>query len=48
MVILLRYFEELPCEEIAEILNCRVGTVRSRLFNARKRLKDMMLMYGNA
>ena len=43
IVVLLRYFEELPCEEIAEVLGCNAGTVRSRLFNARKRLKEMML-----
>lgn len=42
LVIVLKYFEDRSCEEIAEILRCNVGTVRSRLFNARKRLKDMM------
>ncbi len=42
LVVILKYFEDRSYEEIAEILGCKVGTVRSRLFNARKRLKDMM------
>ena len=44
-VVILRYFEGLPCEEIAAILECKPGTVRSRLFNARQRLKNIMLKY---
>ncbi len=37
-VIAMHYFDDLPLKEIAGILNCRLGTVKSRLFNARKRL----------
>ena len=48
VVVVLRYFEELPCEEIGAILDCEVGTVRSRLFTARKALRSMMLEYENA
>ena len=33
---ILRYYQDLPCGEIATILNCNEGTVRSRLFRARK------------
>ena len=29
-------------EDIAEILGCPLGTVKSRLFNARSQLKDML------
>lgn len=32
----LRYYQDLPCGEIATILNCNEGTVRSRLFRARR------------
>ena len=48
LVIVLKYFEDRSCKEIAEILSCNVGTVRSRLFNARKRLKDMMQEYHDS
>jgi RNA polymerase sigma-70 factor (ECF subfamily) len=39
-VIRLFYFDELSVEEIAEKLNCAEGTIKSRLFHARKKLKD--------
>ncbi len=42
-VIVLFYMEELPVEEIAEVLELPVGTVKSRLYYARERLRDMML-----
>lgn len=38
-VILLAYYEDLPQEEIAQILGIPVGTVKSRLHNAMKSLK---------
>lgn len=38
-VIRLFYFEELSVEEIAQKLGCAPGTIKSRLFNARKKLK---------
>jgi len=37
-VIVLRYFEDLPIEKIAKFLTLPAGTVRSRLFYARKAL----------
>lgn len=39
-VILLFYWQEFTCAEIAQILNCSVGTVKSRLFNARQHLQN--------
>lgn len=39
MVMILRYFHELPVHEIAEILSITEGTVHSRLHTARKRLR---------
>jgi len=40
IVVVMHYFEQLPCEEIARILNCSVGTVWSRLHYACKRLRS--------
>lgn len=42
-VISLRYFEELPYSDIASLLNCNVGTVKSRLFKAKEILKHLIL-----
>jgi RNA polymerase sigma-70 factor (ECF subfamily) len=41
-VIVLREFEELSYEQIAQVLDCPSGTVMSRLSRARERLKDML------
>lgn len=42
-VLVLREYEGLSYEEIAKILNCPIGTVESRLFRARKELKEKIL-----
>lgn len=44
-VILLRFLEDLPYEHIAEIVGCSVGTVRSRLFYAKRALKPELEKY---
>ncbi len=41
-VILLYYYNELSTREIADITGTLEGTVKSRLFKARKRLKDQL------
>ena len=41
-VLLLRYREDLSYEEIALVVGCAVGTVRSRLHHARRRLQESM------
>lgn len=38
-VVVLYYYDELSVAEIAELLNCREGTVKSRLHTARRTLK---------
>ena len=43
----LRYQEELAIREISEILDCPVGTVKSRLFYTLKKLADALVMYKN-
>jgi RNA polymerase sigma-70 factor, ECF subfamily len=42
-VIELRYFEEMSYSEIADVLGCNQGTVKSRLFKAKEILKHMIL-----
>lgn len=42
-VLVLREFEELSYQEIADTLGISIGTVESRLFRARARFKDKLL-----
>lgn len=42
MVVLLKYFHELSISEISEILSVNEGTVHSRLFTAREKLKSAL------
>lgn len=45
-VLSLHYFESLSIEEIAAVLGCRVGTVKSRLSRARESLKATLTERG--
>jgi len=38
-VLLLRFLEEMSYEQIADVLDCNIGTVRSRIFHAKLALK---------
>lgn len=44
-IIVLKEIEGFTYEEIAEILDCSRGTVKSRLFRARERLKEILTQY---
>jgi RNA polymerase sigma-70 factor (ECF subfamily) len=44
MVIELAYFLGLSCEEIAEIVGCPLGTVKTRMFYGRERLRQVLVM----
>jgi len=39
-MVILYYFEEMSTKEIAKLSGCLEGTVKSRLYGARKRLKE--------
>ena len=41
-ILVLREFEDLSYNEIAEVLQCNLGTVESRLFRARQRFKEQL------
>ena len=47
LVVTLHDVQGLAHEEIAEIMDCNVGTVRSRLFYARQQLQATMSDYLN-
>jgi len=42
IVMILRYFHELPIAEISQILSVNEGTIHSRLHTARQRLRDAL------
>ena len=42
IVIILKYLQDLSYEEIAQIVNCSVGTVKSRLSRAKEKLKPKL------
>ena len=41
-VVELTYYYGLPYQEIAEIMGCPVNTVKTRMFHARRRLKELL------
>ncbi|MDQ7096394.1 sigma-70 family RNA polymerase sigma factor [Desulfosporosinus sp. PR] len=46
-IIILRYFEDLKIEEVAEILNSNVNTVKTQLYKALEKLRLNFKMEGN-
>jgi RNA polymerase sigma-70 factor (ECF subfamily) len=41
-VVILRYFHELSIAEISEILSVNEGTIHSRLYSAREKLRNAL------
>ena len=44
-VFVLRHYEDLSLDEIARTLRCPLGTVKSNLFHARNRLRNLLSIY---
>jgi RNA polymerase sigma-70 factor (ECF subfamily) len=44
-VLVLREVEGLSYKEMADMMNCSIGTIMSRLFHARKKMQAMLLEY---
>ncbi|MEE2736172.1 MAG: RNA polymerase sigma factor RpoE [Pseudomonadota bacterium] len=47
IAVTLREFDGLSYEEIAKIMNCPVGTVRSRIFRAREAIEKKIMLMDN-
>ena len=47
MTVILYYYDEKSVSEIARIMHCSVGTVESRLYYARKKLREELKKFGN-
>jgi RNA polymerase sigma factor (sigma-70 family) len=45
-VVELTYYYELSYQEISEIVGCPVNTVKTRMFHARRRLKELLPRFG--
>jgi RNA polymerase sigma-70 factor, ECF subfamily len=45
MVLLLAEVERMPLEEIARVMECPVGTVKSRIFRGKERLRELLKDY---
>jgi RNA polymerase sigma-70 factor, ECF subfamily len=45
-VLILHFLEDLPLADIAAIIGCPAGTVKSRVFYARKALREVLLRGG--
>jgi len=43
LVLEFTYYLDHSCEEIAEIMDCPVNTVKTRMFNARRKLRTILV-----
>ena len=41
-VLMLRFLEQMPYDQIAQVINCNLGTVKSRIYYAKRALKREM------
>jgi RNA polymerase sigma-70 factor (ECF subfamily) len=45
-VVELTYYHEFSYQEIAEVLDCPVNTVKTRMFHARRKLRELLPRFG--
>ncbi|MCR4333003.1 MAG: sigma-70 family RNA polymerase sigma factor [Sulfuricaulis sp.] len=48
LIVHLAFFEDLPYEEIAKVADCPIGTVKTRMFHAKRRLKRCLAALAEA
>jgi RNA polymerase sigma-70 factor (ECF subfamily) len=46
-VLVLHFLEDLPVEEVASVVGCPPGTVKSRIYHAKRALKEALLRQGH-
>lgn len=46
LVLELTYYMDRSCEEVAQIMDCPINTVKTRMFNARRKLKAILVTAG--
>ena len=46
LVLEFTYFLDHSCEEVAEIMECPINTVKTRMFNARRKLRAILAEHG--
>jgi RNA polymerase sigma-70 factor, ECF subfamily len=46
-VLVLHFLEDLPADEVAAIVGCPPGTVKSRIYHAKRALKEALLRQGH-
>jgi RNA polymerase sigma-70 factor (ECF subfamily) len=47
-IMILRHVEDMSYEKIADVTNCKIGTVKSRLARARETLRKMLDLLTNS
>jgi RNA polymerase sigma-70 factor (ECF subfamily) len=46
-VLVLHFLEDLPIEQVAMVVGCPPGTVKSRIYHAKRALKEALLRHGH-
>lgn len=47
-VLVLHFLEDMPIDEVATVVGCPPGTVKSRIYHAKRALKEALLRQGHA
>ena len=46
-VLVLHFLEDMPVDEVATVVGCPPGTVKSRIYHAKRALKEALLRQGH-